>query len=107
MSIIRQCVFSNVFCSAVPLISMLDMESRHIPQACLNYAYLLFGKGAFRETLHIRGKGTSGVNKKLILYSQKPDFLRRNTFLLDFVNVRIGAHCTQVSLSFVPKNARV
>ena len=64
-----------MFCSVVPLISMLDMESHHIPQACLNYAYLLFGKGAFRETLHIRGKGTSGESKILILYSQKSRLL--------------------------------
>lgn len=65
---------SFVFLPAVSLISMLDMESRHIPQACLNYAYLLFGKGAFRETLHIRGKGKLEVNKELILYSQKSEF---------------------------------
>jgi len=67
-------VFKCFFLSAVPLISMLDMESHHIPQACLNYAYLLFGKGAFRETLHIRGKGKLGVSKKSILYSQKSEF---------------------------------
>lgn len=53
---------------------MLDMESHHIPQACLNYAYLLFGKGAFRETLHIRGKGKLCESKKSILYSQKSKF---------------------------------
>ena len=77
MRITRQCIFSNVFLlSAALLISILDMESHHIPQACLNYAYLLFGKGAFRETLHIRGKGKLGVSKKkkVILYSQKSDF---------------------------------
>lgn len=34
-------------------------EVNHIPRACLNYAYLIFGKSAFRETLCIRGKGTS------------------------------------------------
>ena len=34
-----------------------NMESYQIPQACLSYAYLLFGKSAFRETLCIRGKG--------------------------------------------------
>ena len=71
---------------------MLDMESHHIPQACLNYAYLLFGKGAFRETLHIRGKGKSGVNKQLILYCQKSDFYDIALFMLDSVLVRIVAH---------------
>ena len=67
MSITRQYMLSNVFLSAVPLISMLNMESHHIPQACLNYAYLLFGKGAFRETLVIRGKGKLLASKTLTL----------------------------------------
>ena len=65
---IRKCF---LFCSSFD-ISMLDMKSHQIPQAWLDYVYL-FGKGAF-ETLQTRRKGTSDVNKTLILYSQKSDF---------------------------------
>ena len=83
---------------------MLDMESRHIPQACLNYAYLLFGKGAFRETLHIRGKGKLGVNKELILYSQTGQiFTTWHFFWLDFVLARIVAHYHVEHSAFWPK----
>ena len=47
-----------------------NMESHQIPQACLSYAYLLFGKSAFRETLCIRGKGKT-PNRA----AQKHDFV--------------------------------
>ena len=45
-----------------------NMESYHIPQACLNYAYLLFGKAAFRETLCIRGRGKTNCAAQKISY---------------------------------------
>ncbi|XP_068693233.1 protein unc-13 homolog B-like isoform X1 [Montipora foliosa] len=42
--------------------SRKGMELHHtsVPEACLNYAYLLFGKAAFRQTLRIRGKVKKG-----------------------------------------------
>ena len=94
---------SFVFLPAVSLISMLDMESRHIPQACLNYAYLLFGKGAFRETLHIRGKGKLEVNKELILYSQKSEFYDMALFLVRFCTCQNCAHYQVEPSAFWPK----
>ena len=36
---------------------MNNSQYHGIPEAILNYAYVLFGKAAFRERLRVRGKG--------------------------------------------------